>query len=265
MRHFFPRTCNNLIINYLSAILLSLIALAAQAQTVPATAYTGPRYPGGPDSLRAVMQRLERSASPALVGKLYVQLTLDATGTPTKTAILRPPSGAPELALYRKPEAQAFAKSLVQRLPNWQPATPSADPAGTGPNTILLPFTFGPPVAEPLSYTDESPTLPGNYAAATTGGSSSSFAMGLLSALQRRLVYPAAALRSREQGTVYAYFEISETGAIEQQRIIGSAGPALDAEVLRLIQTIPSALTPPRYKGQPVRAAYTLPFTFRMQ
>lgn len=76
--------------------------------------------------------------------------------------------------------------------------------------------------------------------------------------------YPAEDIRQRRQGVVYAYLEVSETGAVEQRRSVGSVSPTLDAEVLRVLATLPNALTPPRLHGQPGRAGYVLPFTFKV-
>lgn len=77
--------------------------------------------------------------------------------------------------------------------------------------------------------------------------------------------YPAKDLRNQVQGVVYAYFEVSETGAVEQRRIVGTVSPTFDAEVLRVLQTLPDARTPPRQAGYPVRVAYVLPLNFRIQ
>lgn len=42
-------------------------------------------------------------------------------------------------------------------------------------------------------------------------------------------------MRRERQGKVYVYFEVTETGAIEHLETIGTAGPLLDAEALRVV------------------------------
>ena len=71
-----------------------------------ATAYTGPRYPGGPDSLRATVQRHLRAAGPALVGELFLHLELDSNGRSRQAYFLPPPAGSPAITLYLSPEAK---------------------------------------------------------------------------------------------------------------------------------------------------------------
>ena len=78
-------------------------------------------------------------------------------------------------------------------------------------------------------------------------------------------VYPSEALRSHQQGTVYVYFEVTESGAIEHAAILGTAGRALDAEVLKAVQKLPAATSPAMLRGKPVRVGYALPITFKIQ
>ncbi|AMR27600.1 hypothetical protein A0257_11170 [Hymenobacter psoromatis] len=74
------------------------------------TAYTGPRYPGGPDSLQAVLARQLRPASPTLVGQVFLHLELDKTGGVQKADLLTPPRATPAAALAYTKEVQALAK-----------------------------------------------------------------------------------------------------------------------------------------------------------
>jgi len=57
---------------------------------------------------------------------------------------------------------------------------------------------------------------------------------------------------------------VAENGAIEHPRILGTAGRALDAEVLRMAEKLPAATTPPQLQGRPVRVFYVLPVTFKI-
>lgn len=243
---------------------LTLLGGAAQAQTSPAmaligsdpaaTAYTGPRFPGGPDSLQATLARLLRPASPVLAGQLFLHLELAPNGAVQQATLLMPPRGTPAATLARSKEAQTLVSQVAQRLPAWQPGTGTPGQPKASVNFMTLPLTFG-PATPPLAlvYSDENPTFP------AVGDRR----FGVMGFLQRQVRYPAEDLRNRVQGTVYAYFEVSETGAIEQRRIVGSVSPTLDAEVLRALQRLPNALTPPRQAGQPVRVGYVVPMNFK--
>ena len=82
-------------------------------------------------------------------------------------------------------------------------------------------------------------------------------------------MYPVEALRARERGTVYAGFEVTESGAIAHPEILGSVGRSLDAGVLRALAALPAALpaatASAQLRGQPVRVRYVLPLKFIIQ
>lgn len=74
-----------------------------------------------------------------------------------------------------------------------------------------------------------------------------------------------AAVSVRYQQPVYGSVESAETGAIEQAEILGTAGRARDAEVLRVVQRLPAAGSPALLQGRPVRVHFVLPITFKIQ
>ncbi|AWM33690.1 energy transducer TonB [Hymenobacter nivis] len=220
------------------------------------TTYRSPRFPGGPDSLQAALRRVLPPASPAFPGPLYLALELTGTGRPRNSYFLPAPVGAPALS---RAGTQALLKRLEQ-LPAWQVAQDAPSQPGMRPDFIVLPLVLGAPAGAPaLAYSDELPTFP-----LPAGAGQRPLAFNLLGLLQRQTRYPVDDIRRGNQGTVYAYFEVSETGAVEQRRIVGSVSRTLDAEVLRVLQLAPDALTPPRQQGRPVRVGYVLPFEFRV-
>jgi protein TonB len=247
-------------------LVLLLVGSVASAQsTRPATmwlyndsdltTYTGPRFRGGPDSLRATMQRVLRQANPALAGQLFVRLELDQTGRTRKLELL-PSSDRTNVLLGRTKEAKAIVQQLTTQLTAWQLGTGSTTTASATSLVLPLPFGSG---AVPLVYSDENPAFPSSLPGTTMRDTS------VLDFLQRQFRYPVEDLRNRVQGKVYAYFEVSETGAVEQRRIAGSLSRTIDAELLRVLQALPDALTPPRYQGQAVRVAYLLPITLSIR
>ncbi|MGI4884874.1 MAG: TonB family protein [Janthinobacterium lividum] len=147
----------------------------------------------------------------------------------------------------------------LEQLPAWQVAQGAPSQLGTRPDFIVLPLALGAPAAAP-AYSDELSTFPVPVVNRRPQPS-----LSLLSFLQMQTRYPSNDLRQGTQGTVYAYFEVSETGAVEQRRIVGSVSGTLDEEVLRVLQLVPSALAPPRQQGRPVRVAYVLPLQFKVQ
>ena len=71
-------------------------------------------------------------------------------------------------------------------------------------------------------------------------------------------------MRREQQGKVYVYFEVTETGAIEHLETMGTAGPLLDAEALRVVQKLAVATAPSLLQNRPVRVFYILPLSFRL-
>lgn len=269
---------------FLSLLALGLLAapaLHAQTTTVSSLAdYTGPRYPGGPDSLRALVYRSTRQVGAAPSGKTMVLFELGADGRPGKFEFVTPP-GSINVPLLRA--AGAAVGYLQQRMLTWQLGTPDpeAKPAAEAPkNAFVLDFSNTAIDARPYSYAEQLPRFPamekmlgarqllyGNPSLADPAKRAAfvSSTKGLVTYVQMNVRYPAEALRNQQEGRVYASFEVAETGAIEQAEILGTAGRALDAEVLRVVQQLPAAGTPAFTQGRPVRVHYVLPITFRIQ
>jgi TonB family protein len=237
-------------------VLVSALMLAgptARAQETPASE---PRFVSGPDSLRALLGRVQQQANPELRGQLFLKLDLNKDGVPSKAYYIVSES-APAWALARNKDAQASAQKLLSQLPPWQLAP---GPATEIAPSVVLPLTFGPVAAPlPLLYSDEKPVFPFATSSRVPRGADVA-----LNYIQRNFRYPAQDLRNGVQGTVYLYYEVSETGAIEQRRVVGSLSYSIDAEALRVLQTLPNATTPPRHQGRPVRVAYVAPINLRI-
>lgn len=106
----------------LSISLLAASVLHAQTTAVSNLAdYSGPRYPDGPDSLRALVGRSTRQAGAAPAGHALVQFELKPDGQPEKYTLITLPGGT------NKPLADATANALrylEAHMPAWQPARP---------------------------------------------------------------------------------------------------------------------------------------------
>ena len=256
----------------LTGLLLPALAPPAAAQTpLTPAAYTGPRFPGGPDSLRALVARSSRLTIPAPAGRMLIQFELKDGQQPHNFKLL-PAPGLLNLALINA--STTSLNYLEAKMPVWQPGIPDPDAKENSSRdaqfTLVLDF-MADQTAQPYAYSDQNPVFdqPGalpraqdkNRSPATFDSSPRSMAR----LVQMRVKYPREALMRQQQGVVYAYFEVAENGAIEHPRILGTAGQALDAEVLRMVEKLPAATTPPQLQSRPVRVFYTLPVTFKIQ
>jgi protein TonB len=76
-------SCRNSLQALLAVGLLAPPALRAQTTVTSLADYAGPRYPGGPDSLRALVFRSTRQAGAAPAGHALVLFELMPGGKPT--------------------------------------------------------------------------------------------------------------------------------------------------------------------------------------
>lgn len=232
----------------LLAMLLGLGAPAAMAQapiTSPDATYAGPRFAGGPDSLRAYLSqhRLRQVSEP-----VYVQFDIGPGSPPQNIQLLTPPGHKPWPAA-----AVAEAARLVRAMPTWVPGRQDVEVPIT---TVTLGFNPPRPAPTALPYADEMPV----FANMEPG------IIGVYGYLPTVLVVPADVLRKKLQGDVYAYFEVSETGQLEHIKILGGNTPALNEAARQTIAKLPpQALKPAQLRGQPVRIYYVLSVGYHVE
>lgn len=89
---------------------------------------------------------------------------------------------------------------------------------------------------------------------------------GLSRFLSKNLKYPAREKREGIQGLVRIQFVVTEDGTVDPDNItvIRSVHPALDAEAIRVIQSMPP-WKPGRQRGVPVSAFYIQAFNFQLR
>ena len=91
------------------------------------------------------------------------------------------------------------------------------------------------------------------------GGGMSAF----MDYIKTNMRYPASAKENGTQGRVTVQFVVDEDGSIKDSKVLRSVDKDMDAEALRLINTMPK-WKPGRQKGQPVAVKYTAPVMFRL-
>ncbi|OGX83666.1 energy transducer TonB [Hymenobacter glacialis] len=260
------------------AIALQLgTAPTAQAQApTSATTYSGPRYPGGPDSLRALVYRSTRITTPAPAGKMLVQFELQPDGKAFNFTMVRPPDPMNKALV----DATAAARNYVEaNMLAWQLDKPGTTGASIKAPKISLAMEFTTlPAAQAYYYADHEPVF--KDATEALRATFSKFRVSpndsvqqhlfaspsriLAEHIQSKVKYPPNALRSGQQGQVYVYFEVAENGAIDNPQVVGTAGKYLDDEVLKVVKNLSAASAPAQLRGQPVRVYYTLPINFKI-
>ena len=86
----------------------------------------------------------------------------------------------------------------------------------------------------------------------------------LLKFLQDNLKYPENAMKNNVQGRVIVQLEKEYDGTPTEFKVARSVDPDLDAEALRVLQTMPK-WKPGMQRGEVVRVKYTVPVSFKLQ
>lgn len=101
------------------------------------------------------------------------------------------------------------------------------------------------------TYVEQMPELPGG------GG-----IPAVVAYIQQRVRWPEGSGMLDAEGRVFVSFTIDTTGQVYDTRILKSLHPLLDAETLRVVQTLPR-FTPGRQNGRLVKVSLAIPITFR--
>jgi len=86
----------------------------------------------------------------------------------------------------------------------------------------------------------------------------------LMEYLEKNVQYPPEFEERCIQGRVIVTFVVERDGSIRNAKVIKSLDPLLDAEALRVIETMPKWI-PARYNGIETAVKYTLPVIFRLK
>lgn len=104
---------------------------------------------------------------------------------------------------------------------------------------------------EPFYVVEEAPMFPGGDAE-------------IQRYIGENVIYPEVAKENNVQGRVVLKFCVTETGGVDLVSILKGVDPELDAEVLRVVKTLPK-FKPGKQGGKPVRVWYTIPILFKLQ
>lgn len=85
----------------------------------------------------------------------------------------------------------------------------------------------------------------------------------LMTWLSQNMQYPKEAVEADAQGRVLVGFIVNRDGSIDDVKVVKSVHPALDAEAVRVVKSMPK-WKPGKKDGKTVRVSYTLPMTFKL-
>ena len=85
----------------------------------------------------------------------------------------------------------------------------------------------------------------------------------MLEYLRKNIKYPVEAIKNGAQGRVIVQFVVNKDGSIVDANVVKSVSPELDAEALRVVQSMPKWI-PGEQRGEKVRVQFTLPVQFKL-
>jgi len=86
----------------------------------------------------------------------------------------------------------------------------------------------------------------------------------LMAFIQQKLKYPEAAKATGQEGMAVVEFTVSKSGAVEDIKVLKSAGEALDQAAVAVVRQLPDWVPATDESGQAVAAKMTLPFKFKL-
>jgi protein TonB len=104
---------------------------------------------------------------------------------------------------------------------------------------------------EPFVVVEEMPMFPGGDAE-------------LLKYIAANTIYPEVAKENNIQGRVIVRFCVTAKGGVSQVSILKGVDPELDAEAIRVVNTLPE-FKPGKQGGKPVPVWYMVPITFTLK
>lgn len=220
-----------------------------------------PEFPGGESALMKFLNDNinypEDAQKRGKEGRVIVQYIVEKDGSLSDVNVLR----------SADPLLDAEAVRVVNSMPNWKPGKQRGQEVRV---RYTLPVLFkldadGKKVVlkaasdenkeqivdEVFVVVEEVPAFPGGESA-------------LMKFLNDNIKYPEEAQKKGAEGRVICQFVVEKDGSLSEVNVIRSADPLLDAEAVRVIESMPK-WKPGKQRGQYVRVKYTLPVLFRLQ
>lgn len=215
-----------------------------------------PQFPGGETALmKFIAENVvypEAARKEGGSGVVVVQFVVSETGKVTNPKIMR---GISE-------SLNAEALRVIGILPDFIPGEVNGKKVAV---KYTLPIAFQKESTGEMKQSATTPQSTGK-SALTEAEKMPRFPGGqgaLMNYIAKNINYPQSSKDKNEQGIVVVRFIVTETGKVSEPEVVKSVSPALDAEAVRVISSLPDFI-PGRVGGKAVAVKYTLPITFKL-
>lgn len=194
----------------------------------------------------------EQAVKENLTGKVIVQFTISKTGDVKDIKVLR---GA-------HPALDAEALRVISMSPKWTPGQVKGEPVNV---TFVFPVIFNMRnESESVAVFDMEVTPAEFDSPYKKEGEKRPSSVEFTKWIFLTMNYPKEAKMNWIMGRAKVAFDILEDGTVDNVRIVKSAHPLLDEELVRVVKLSP-AWKPATRHDKPVRTTYTLPFIFELR
>lgn len=208
-----------------------------------------PMFTGGRGALQNYLAESVKYPSEAfkngIKGKVYVTFVVNKKGGVDRARVVRGVENTLDEEALR----------VVKSLPNWAPGLEKGKAVDV---SYTVPINFDIKDDKKIdevkvdgkvfTIVEKMPRYPGGTKA-------------LKKYIGENVKYPAEALKNGIKGKVYVTFEVNKEGGVDNAKIARGVEPSLDAEALRVINSLPK-WQPGLEKGKPVSVLYTIPINF---
>ncbi len=118
-------------------------------------------------------------------------------------------------------------------------------------------------IVETIEIEEEEEVEPVAFAAVENKPEFPGGEVALLKHVAENTKYPPIAKENGVSGRVFVQFVIDKTGAVTKVQVMRGVDPALDAEAIRVVKTLPK-WKPGSQRGKPVPVTYVLPINFKL-
>ena len=190
----------------------------------------------------------EQAVQENLEGKVVMQFTISKDGSVKNVKVMR----------STHPSFDEEAVRVIKSSPKWEPAKVKGEPVDI---VYTMPVVFKKQNASVATFvmgvTPAEFVAPDKKEGDKVYPTSAEFTKWVF----MNFKYPAEAKQQGIQGNANVAFDILESGEIDNVRIVKSAHPMLDEELVRVVKMSPKWKAAIQ-NGQPVRTTYTFPFRF---
>lgn len=238
----------------------------AQDTTVHKVVEQMPEFPGGLGKCMFFLAKHIKYPKEAFnngeEGRVIVQFVVNRNGRITEEKIVQGVS----------PSLDAEALRVIKSMPKWKPGTQNGK-AVRVLFTLPIAFKLDNKKDTTITQVDSIAIKPEDKAKANEEKvvylveKKPEFPGGMNTFMKwfaKNMKYPEIAQKEKIQGKVIVSFIVEKDGSITNAEVKQSVSPALDAEALRIINTMP-AWIPGKVRGKAVRSYYSLPVMFNLQ